>query len=112
MKRKALFLTICLLGICNMLAKEGLLKKNELSKLNIHKKTWIVMDVVGEATNTDKQPVVAIAYALGKGGSTTDLPGFSKPQMVERLSEQVLPPTAGPLEATEEVNYKNLNENI
>jgi hypothetical protein len=66
----------------------------------------IVMDVVGEATNTEKQPVVAIAYALGKGGSTTDLPGFVKPQMVERLAEQVLPPLPGPLEATEEVSRK------
>lgn len=61
------------------------------------------MDVVGEATNTDKQPVVAIAYALGKGGSTTDLPGFSKPQMVEKLSDQILPPNRGPLEASDEV---------
>jgi hypothetical protein len=61
------------------------------------------MDVVGEASNTDKQAVVAIAYALGKGGQTTDIPGFSRPQMVERLPDQVLPPSAGPLEATEEV---------
>ena len=47
------------------------------------------MDVVGEASNTDKQAVVAIAYALGKGGQTTDIPGFSRPQMVERLPDQV-----------------------
>jgi hypothetical protein len=61
------------------------------------------MDVIGEASNTDKQAVIAIAYALGKGGHTTDIPGFVKPQMVERLPDQVLPPIPGPLEATEEV---------
>lgn len=34
MKRRALFLTILIIGICNTMAKEGLLKKSELSKLN------------------------------------------------------------------------------
>jgi hypothetical protein len=34
MKRRALFLTIFLIGISNLMAKEGLVKKNELSKSN------------------------------------------------------------------------------
>ena len=65
------------------------------------------MDVVGEATNTDKGGVVAIAYALGKGGLTNDVPGFVKPQMIERLPDQIFPPGPGPLEATDEVKMIN-----
>jgi hypothetical protein len=65
-----------------------------------------VLDVVGEASNTAKQAVLAIAYGLGKGSLTQDMPGFVKPQMVEKLADQVLPPAPGPLESTDEVKNK------
>ncbi len=64
------------------------------------------MDVVGESTNSGQGDVVAISYALGKGGLTNDMPGYTKPQMVEVLSDQVFPARPGPLETTDEVKYK------
>jgi hypothetical protein len=64
----------------------------------------LVLDVVGESSNTDeKKTVEAIAYGLGKSVSN-DFPTYVKPQMVERLPDTVLPPKQGPLEATEEVS--------
>ena len=62
------------------------------------------MDVIGEASNSDKQPVVAISYGTGTNKYTIDnAQGFVSPQMVERLSEFVKPPEKGPAELIEEV---------
>ena len=62
-----------------------------------------MLDVVGESTNSEKGDVVAISYALGKGGLKNDMPGYIKPQMDEVLSDQVFPARPGPLETTDEV---------
>lgn len=103
MKRKVLYLTILIIGICSLMAKEGNKESSGLSKWNKLLTKNKVLDVVGESTNSGMGDTVAIAYALGKGGLTNDMPGFIKPQMVEVLSDQVFPARPGPLETTDEV---------
>jgi hypothetical protein len=61
------------------------------------------MDVVGEAYNTDKNPVVAISYGQPNDSQSEKYSNFVNPQIVQRLPDQMQPAKQGPLEAVEEV---------
>ncbi len=60
---------------------------------------------MGEAYNTDDKPVIAMAYAEAKNINyrLPDDSNYMKPEIINHLSDIVLPPPKGPLEAVEEV---------
>ncbi len=65
------------------------------------------IDVVGEASNTDSKPVVAVSYGVASNNhySLRDDTGFMKPEIVSKLAEVILPPRPGPVEAVDEVIF-------
>jgi hypothetical protein len=63
------------------------------------------LDVIGEAFNTDSNPVQAVAYADAVRNTYTlpESSDFVKPEMVIKLPEVHFAPKPGPMEAVDEV---------
>lgn len=92
MKTRTLILATIL--ICSyIICKETLSSKNKK------------IDIVGEAFNTDNKPVVAVSYGVAGNGGYVERAGvnYMKPEMVIKISDQIRPPTQGPLEAIDEI---------
>ena len=63
------------------------------------------MDIIGEATNTDNKPVVAVSYGIANNAkySLNNDQGYIKPEMIPNFLDIHPLPAPGPLEAVDEV---------